>query len=400
MKKEILTKEANFTEFIERPLVADDIKAYEICLMCNEDLTDCTFEVIAERADGKIITDIGEIQGKKATYLMKNSMYLIPGELKLRLKILASDNSCLTAKELHFTVLESTENAEQIEATDEYPLLMKLLEDTKTACEKAESTYSMVNDEVEVLVSYITVDKTSQRLNSKCNITHEGTVEHIGFLGHDGSFHQKGNALFLNNLTVEGDIIPQGNVWTQKAMNVGTDLQVFKDFTLYGNGEVCENLVVKKEMSVRDLVVDGKRIAPIPKNEAFDGEDKVLTFNNRAIFDIGIESVVAKGNASGLIRFVLEPDVVPEVTDLNSDDMIVITANNESSVYAFVKTVTKREDGNYNVDFSGGTAESVLVNMPLNEVNKNYKSVKVVRGYEWKSKTSLFEEIKEYLINN
>ncbi len=400
MRKKILTKESNFTEFIERPLVADDINAYEICLVCNEDLKDCIFEVSAERADGKCITDLGEIQGNKAIYIMKNSMYLIPGELKLRLKIMSSDNTCLTAKELHFTVLESTEQAEQIEATDEYPLLTKLITDTKDACEKAENVYNMVDDKVKILAGYLTIDKSSNRVNSKCDIAHEGRVEHKGFLYHDGSFQKKGNALFYNNLTVEGDIIPKGNVLAQKAMNVGTNLQVFKEFNLYGNGTVYSNFTVKKGMNVRDLLLNGRNIAAIPKNEVFDGDDKVLIFNNQTIFDIDVESIVAKGTEIDIIRFVLKPEVVPQVTDLKFGDEIVITANDNSTIYGVIKTVSERVGGDYSVDFNNGTAESILREMPLTEIKAKYKSFKVIKGYEWKSKNALFEEIKEYINSN
>lgn len=400
MRKEILTKEANFTEYIDRPLVSGDINAYEITLMCNEDLSGCVFQITAERADGKIVSDIGEIKGNKATYLISNSMYQVPGELKLRLKIMSQTDECLTAKELLFTVLESDENKEQIEATEEYPLLMKLMADTKDACEKAECAYNLVNDKVELLAGYLTINKSTNKVNSKCDIAHEGRIDHNGFLYHEGSFHQKGNALFYNNINTEGTIVSKGDVWAQNAMDVGTNLRVFGDFTIFKNGTVRDSFIVENEIKAGSFVLDGRDVASVPKNEVFDEDDKILIFSNHSIFDIGLANVNAKGSTADAIRFVLNPSVVPEVSELKACDIVVITANDDSNICGIVNTVTKRSDGNYSVDFNGGTAESALREMTLAQIREQYKSVKVVRGYEWKSKTAFFEEIKEYLINN
>jgi len=115
MKRKITAKE-QYTTYASYPLVAGDVRAYEICLDLGEDVPGAEFKVTAIRADGKAIEDIGQIEGGIARYTMASNMYSAPGELVVRLAVL-HDMSVLTDREIIFQVLESASGTEMAENT-------------------------------------------------------------------------------------------------------------------------------------------------------------------------------------------------------------------------------------------------------------------------------------------
>ena len=113
MKRKITAK-AQYTTYAEYPLVSGDVRAYEICLDLGENADGAEFKVTAIRADGKVIEDIGKVEGGIATYTMAADMYSVPGELTVRLAVL-HESSVLTDREIVFEVLEG---ASGVKATE------------------------------------------------------------------------------------------------------------------------------------------------------------------------------------------------------------------------------------------------------------------------------------------
>ena len=110
MKRKITAKE-QYTTYASFPLVAGDVRAYELFLDLGEDVSGAQFKVTAIRADGKVIEDIGSVKDGVATYTMASNMYSVPGELTVRLAVL-HNSSVLTDREIIFEVLEGTSEAD------------------------------------------------------------------------------------------------------------------------------------------------------------------------------------------------------------------------------------------------------------------------------------------------
>lgn len=90
------------------PLVASDRNAY--CLevdMSKYQAAEKLF-IYAIRADGEVICDSADADAEIITYNLKQSMYSVPGELKLRLVLGGGEDSVLTAAELSLDVLSGT----------------------------------------------------------------------------------------------------------------------------------------------------------------------------------------------------------------------------------------------------------------------------------------------------
>ncbi len=110
MKRKITAKE-QYTTYAKFPLVAGDVRAYEVCLDLGENISGAEFKVTAIRADGKAVEDLGFVKDGIATYTMASDMYSVPGELVVRLAVL-HESSVLTDREIVFEVLEGTSGAE------------------------------------------------------------------------------------------------------------------------------------------------------------------------------------------------------------------------------------------------------------------------------------------------
>ena len=113
MKRRITAK-GQYTTYANYPLVAGDVRSYELYLDLGEDVPGAEFKVTAIRADGKAIEDIGTVQNGIATYTMASNMYSVPGDLVVRLAVL-HDMSVLTDREIVFKVLEGTSGTNNAE---------------------------------------------------------------------------------------------------------------------------------------------------------------------------------------------------------------------------------------------------------------------------------------------
>ena len=127
MKKEFLLSGKRFFVNEAAPLVSGDTNCYELVFYAPCDLHDATFTVTATRADGKVLTGMGQTVGKTARYMIDNSMYQVPGSLKLRTVITAAEGSVITANEITFEVIEGVNSDKAVEADTNYPVLTQLI---------------------------------------------------------------------------------------------------------------------------------------------------------------------------------------------------------------------------------------------------------------------------------
>ena len=165
MKKEIFANSSSFSTFSSVPLVADDVNAYEIVYVANEDLSGTTFEITAIRADGQRIVDSGEIFENTARYTLKNNMHAVVGDLKVRLAILDASGSCLTTKEVIFEVIEGNGPAD-ISADTSYPILTSLILDMRKYVEISDKTLSDLKKEIDEIHNYATEQSRESLLKS------------------------------------------------------------------------------------------------------------------------------------------------------------------------------------------------------------------------------------------
>ncbi len=87
------------------PLVASDKDAYMLELDMSKYPNAKTVIIYAKRADGEIVYDSFDIDGIKNGYILKQSIYSVPGELLLRLVLRDDEETILTAAEIRFEVL-------------------------------------------------------------------------------------------------------------------------------------------------------------------------------------------------------------------------------------------------------------------------------------------------------
>lgn len=149
MKKEFLVSGKQFFITETMPLVAGDSNCYELVFYAPCYLDDSVFSVTATRSDGETFTAMGTVSGKTARYVLDNSMYAVPGKLKIRTTITAQDKTEITANEITFDVIEGTNSDEAVKADTNYPILTQLIlkfqemaeavPEAKTVIEKAEN---------------------------------------------------------------------------------------------------------------------------------------------------------------------------------------------------------------------------------------------------------------------
>lgn len=137
MKREILIKpkQNEFTYYAQKPLVADDVQAYEIVLDTPYDLANAAFAVSAKRADGAVITGGGTCSGRTARATLYSNMYNVAGETVLRLT-LSQNGSVLTECEVVCTVVEGNGNADA-GGDDRVPILTSLIAQTTQLAQQA-----------------------------------------------------------------------------------------------------------------------------------------------------------------------------------------------------------------------------------------------------------------------
>lgn len=116
MKRQIIP-ENSYTTYSELPLVPGDVRAYEIIFDLGSSFDNATFKVVAKRADGVLVEDIGTVDSSGiARYTLANNMYCVPGELVVRLCVL-HDNSSLTDREIVFNVADAGQSTTAPETT-------------------------------------------------------------------------------------------------------------------------------------------------------------------------------------------------------------------------------------------------------------------------------------------
>jgi len=103
--------------------ISGDVMAYKMIFEFYEDdkpmdITDCTLVVRAKRADGKCIEGAGEIIDGKGTFVPGNSMYAVPGELKMEIALSDSSKSYVTTKVIVAEVVEGIGAKNQPDATE------------------------------------------------------------------------------------------------------------------------------------------------------------------------------------------------------------------------------------------------------------------------------------------
>lgn len=131
MKRKIIPRQ-EFVTYASFPLVAGDVRAYEIQLDLGEDISGAEFKITAIRSDGTVVEDIGSVSGGIASYTVAGSMYSVPGELTVRLSVI-HNSSVLTDREIIFEVLENVSGTDTAYTTvninDSVILRISALED-------------------------------------------------------------------------------------------------------------------------------------------------------------------------------------------------------------------------------------------------------------------------------
>lgn len=96
--------------------VSGDVKAYKLILEFRDgtydvDTSDCVLMVRARRADGSCVDDAGEIVDGKGIYVPRNSIYAVPGEVRLEIALCDSAKSYVTTKIITAEVIEGIGNS-------------------------------------------------------------------------------------------------------------------------------------------------------------------------------------------------------------------------------------------------------------------------------------------------
>ncbi|MBR3942430.1 MAG: hypothetical protein IKJ55_03645 [Clostridia bacterium] len=161
MEKQLYFSPTTFT--VEAPfcLVAGDANAYTLVFHAEEPVYGKML-ISADRADGETVTDIAEFTGKICRYTMCNAMYEIPGPLSVSVSV-QSDNTILTSNRLVFRVLPAP-NTGTVEADDRYPVLTKLILETKEAYESAENALHAILETRERLLPQASAEQAGSIL--------------------------------------------------------------------------------------------------------------------------------------------------------------------------------------------------------------------------------------------
>jgi len=134
MTRDIIVSNKEFTQYLEltEPLVADDVHAYRIVYKPDFDVTGATFKVTATRQDGLKIADAGAVENGTGYYILKNNMYSVVGETRLRLTFINGMGTVLTTKELICPVAEANGETDA-NGDDRVPILTTLIANAGSA---------------------------------------------------------------------------------------------------------------------------------------------------------------------------------------------------------------------------------------------------------------------------
>ncbi len=121
--------------------VSTDVGAYKLSFLFFEgsevvDVSDCLLTVRARRADGKIIECAGEITALGASFVPKNSMYAVAGELYMEIALTTKEKKHITTKIITAYVIEGLGEGKTVE-NDEISVFVSLLNQVQSRIDAA-----------------------------------------------------------------------------------------------------------------------------------------------------------------------------------------------------------------------------------------------------------------------
>ena len=146
MKRQIKIVSTDFRYRYPDPIIIGDVNAYEIVFTSNEDMTGYIMSVKAKRVDGSTVEDTGFIDGKVATYTLKNNMYSLKGKLEIWVAITSESGDYITRGLIEADV-DTSGDEPTISGDDRVPALTQLIinvqainEVATTAAEEAKTS--------------------------------------------------------------------------------------------------------------------------------------------------------------------------------------------------------------------------------------------------------------------
>ena len=144
--------------------VSGDVKACKLTFDFFDDgalldIQNCVLVVRARRADGSCVEGAGEIVDGKGVFIPENSIYAIPGELRLEIALCDSAKSYITTKIITAEVMEGIGGNNEPEAT-EVSVFVTLINQVQS---KIEAANKLIEDSIPVKgVDYWTDEDKAQ----------------------------------------------------------------------------------------------------------------------------------------------------------------------------------------------------------------------------------------------
>ena len=126
IKRQIKIVSTDFRYRYPDPIIIGDVNAYEIVFTSNEDMTGYIMSVKAKRVDGSTVEDTGFIDGKVATYTLKNNMYSLKGKLEIWVAITSESGDYITRGLIEADV-DTSGDEPTISGDDRVPALTQLI---------------------------------------------------------------------------------------------------------------------------------------------------------------------------------------------------------------------------------------------------------------------------------
>lgn len=107
MKRQIKIVSTDFRYRYPDPIIIGDVNAYEIVFTSNEDMSGNVMSVRVVRSDGVTVDDVGQINGKVATYTLKNNMYAVEGDITIWVAITSDSGDYITQGTIEAEVISN-----------------------------------------------------------------------------------------------------------------------------------------------------------------------------------------------------------------------------------------------------------------------------------------------------
>lgn len=138
-KKQIKIVPEEFNRRYPRPIIMEDINAYEVIIDCKEDVSDCLMAVQVTTVGKNPIQDIGTTEGNIGRYVLKNNMYdTADTTITIWVSIAAEDGTIITHGSLEVDII-SNGGTTDIEGNNEVPALTQLMFDVQQLYQKYSS---------------------------------------------------------------------------------------------------------------------------------------------------------------------------------------------------------------------------------------------------------------------